>query len=416
MIRIAIIQFPGSNCERETAMAVRRAGMEPVDFLWNASPQKLADLDGFVIVGGFSYEDRSRAGIIAAMDPVMQMIRTQSELGKPVLGICNGAQILVETGLVPGLPNHQPAVALTDNWRVKNGIVMGTGFYNAWVHMRLADRFQFNAFTRRLTTKDILHIPVAHAEGRFLIPPALLLEMRAQGMGVFQYCNASGEISDEFPVNPNGSVDNIAAITNRAGNVMAMMPHPERTSFGDPIFESMRDYIASGEIQKVGPLHYQPRYPDVKNFQLAKNQHEMIIGLSVTDNQAVSVENALRKSGIPAIVKRYTHWAISCDSPETFNTLKNSDILFNPRKEYLVTSFASTSSLRVSEASELGNLFFLIRAKNDLQGFEQQKHLSGIEAMHHGVLWHLETEPQYRDVIIDSHILFNPVAHDCYIY
>src|SRR5215208_2855516 len=100
-MKIAIIQFPGSNCERETILAVKRAGMDPVEFLWNESTDRLAAMDGYIIVGGFSYEDRSRAGIIAALDPVMHELTIQSESGKPILGICNGAQILVETGLVP---------------------------------------------------------------------------------------------------------------------------------------------------------------------------------------------------------------------------------------------------------------------------------------------------------------------------
>ena len=147
-MRIAIVQFPGSNCERETILAVKRAGMEPVEFLWNQSKKALADFDGYIIVGGFSYEDRSRSGIIAALDPIMQIIREQSKLGKPILGICNGAQILVETGLVPGLENDAIGMALTDNKRMQNGQVLGTGFYNAWVDMRLTDNYQYNAFTR----------------------------------------------------------------------------------------------------------------------------------------------------------------------------------------------------------------------------------------------------------------------------
>src|SRR4051812_5292352 len=106
-ISIGVIQFPGSNCERETSLAVRRAQMEPVEFLWNEPIDKLIACDGYIIVGGFSYEDRSRSGAIAALDPIMQIIRQQSDNGKPVLGICNGAQILVETGLVPGIANHE---------------------------------------------------------------------------------------------------------------------------------------------------------------------------------------------------------------------------------------------------------------------------------------------------------------------
>ena len=129
-------------------LAVKRAGMEPVEFLWNTREHELADFAGYIIVGGFSYEDRSRAGAIAALDPIIQTLRAQSALGKPILGICNGAQILVETGLVPGLANDQVGMALTDNKRMRDGQVLGTGYYNAWINMRLADEFQYNAFTR----------------------------------------------------------------------------------------------------------------------------------------------------------------------------------------------------------------------------------------------------------------------------
>ena len=146
-MRIAIIQFPGSNCERETMLAVKRAGMEPVEFLWNESREKLREMAGYIIVGGFSYEDRSRAGIIAALDPVMQEIAIQSEKGKPVLGICNGAQVLVETGLVPGLENNKVGMVLTENKRVANGKILGTGYYNAWINMRAVNI-------------NVMHLPV----------------------------------------------------------------------------------------------------------------------------------------------------------------------------------------------------------------------------------------------------------------
>jgi phosphoribosylformylglycinamidine synthase I len=247
-MRIAVIQFPGSNCERETMLAIKRAGMEPVEFMWNGPKEQLRQMDGFVIVGGFSYEDRSRAGIIAALDPVMVEIKAQAENGKPILGICNGAQVLIETGLVPGLENNKLAMALAENKRVAHGKILGAGYYNAWVHIRLANEYQRNAFTRRLSAKDILRVPVAHAEGRFVMSPALLQEVVVQGLNVFQYCDAEGNVTDHFPINPNGSVQNTAAVSNKAGNVMAIMPHPERTENGDAILLSMRDYIAAGRF------------------------------------------------------------------------------------------------------------------------------------------------------------------------
>lgn len=412
-MQIAIIQFPGSNCERETMLAVKRAGMEPQEFLWNASKEKLASFDGYIIVGGFSYEDRSRAGAIAALDPIMRIIKTQSHLGKPVLGICNGAQILVETGLVPGVENDKVSMTLTDNKRVQHGKVLGTGYYNAWVNMRLSDEYQLNAFTKHLTPKDILHVPVAHGEGRFVIPPALLAEMQAHGLNVFQYCDEQGNIIDEFPVNPNGSINNIAAVTNKAGNVMAMMPHPERTLNGDRIFQSMRDYIKEGYAQRVAPLNYYPRQLPITSYQMPTEHHELIIDLMITDNHAMSVENALNHLGIKAKIKRQVHWEIACDSLATVEKIKTSGVLYNDRKEKIV----QTKTVKTSK-----NTVFLVRSKDDMLGKQKQQMLEdhfdvkNIQAIRHSVLWHVTCDENSINDIINSHILFNPYAHDYYYF
>ena len=413
-MRIAIIQFPGSNCERETMMAVKRAGMHPVEFLWNEPSAKLADFAGYIIVGGFSYEDRSRSGAIAALDPVMQLLRAQSDAGKPILGICNGAQILVETGLVPGLTHHQVGMALTDNKRERDGQVLGTGYYNAWINMCLADNFQYNAFTRLLKPKDILHVPIAHGEGRFVIPPGLLMEITENGLGVFQYCDATGVITDEFPVNPNGSVNNIAAVSNKAGNVMAMMPHPERTINGDAIFHSMRDYIAQSHVQQVQPMNYQPLPATITPFKTAS--HELIIDLVITDNHAMSVENALRHSNIPVKITRQIHWEIDCESPAVFDEIVASGVLFNDRKEVRITA---------AELKRKPQKTFLVRAREDMLGQEKKQMLEhhfgvkGIRNIRHGVLWSVagtEDLATLSEQVINSHILFNRNAHDCYDY
>jgi phosphoribosylformylglycinamidine synthase I len=411
-MRIAIVQFPGSNCERETILAVKRAGMEPVEFLWNEPKEKLIACSGYIIVGGFSYEDRSRSGIIAALDPIMQIIKTESKKGKPVLGICNGAQILVETGLVPGLDDDKIGLALTDNKRTQHGKVLGTGFYNAWVNMRLSDAYQLNAFTKTLKIKDILHIPVAHGEGRFVIPPALLEEIKLHGLNVFQYCDDKGNIIDEFPVNPNGSVNNIAAISNKAGNVMAMMPHPERTPNGDAIFHSMREYIIAGNFQATTPLHYYPRFAELTNY--SKQNHELLVDLMITDNHAVSVENALNHAGIPVKIKRLTHWEIVCDSIDTLEKIKESGVLFNDRKEILV---------KTPKTSREHERFFLTRAKEDMTGKQKQQMLEdhfdiqGIQAIRHSILWGVTAaNTNHIDSVINSHILLNPYAYDYYHY
>jgi phosphoribosylformylglycinamidine synthase len=412
-MRIAIVQFPGSNCERETMLAVKRAGMQPEEFLWNGSHEKLKDYAGYIIVGGFSYEDRSRAGVIAALDPIMQVIKSQSHIGKPILGICNGAQILVETGLVPGVENDALGMVLTDNKRVQNGKVLGTGFYNAWVNMRLSDHYQLNAFTRHLKPRDILSVPVAHAEGRFVIPPALLAEMQLLGANVFQYCDATGKIDDAFPVNPNGSIDNIAAVSNKAGNVMAMMPHPERTPNGDPIFRSMRDYIEEGYGPRVAPLNYYPRSQEMTGYRLPKDHHQVVIELMITDNQAITVENALNQLDLPVKIKRRIHWEIACDSLDVMEHIKASGVLFNDRKEKVV----SETGVRQKKA-----MTFLIRPKDDMVGLQMQQMLEnhfnvkGIRAIRHGILWEIAGDNNLINPIINSNILFNPYAHDYYYY
>ena len=412
-MRIAIVQFPGSNCERETILAVKRVGMQAIPFLWNEPREKLNEMDGFIIVGGFSYEDRSRAGIIAALDPVMQEIKTQSELGKPVLGICNGAQILVETGLVPGLENNKLAMALTENKRVAHGKVLGTGYYNAWINIRLSQDYQRNAFTRHLTPKDILRVPVAHAEGRFMLSNALWQEIEMQGQHIFQYCDAAGNIVDHFPVNPNGSLHNIAAISNKAGNVMAIMPHPERTLAGDPIFQSMRDYIADKHVEKTIPLHYYPRRASVTTYRKPQHTDECIVELIITDNHALTVQNTLHQLGIPVTVKRQLHWEIACESAEQLLQVKKSGVLFNDRKEIEVNSSPSASS-------------FLVRAKEDwigqqkIQTLNDHFQIPGIIAISHGILWHFTSKngniSNLVSDILNTNIIANPNAHDCYQY
>lgn len=414
-MQIAVVQFPGSNCERETILAIKRAGMQPVEFLWNESREKLRDMDGYVIVGGFSYEDRSRAGIIAALDPVMQEIKAQSEKGKPILGICNGAQILVETGLVPGLENDKLAMVLTDNKRIADGKILGTGFYNAWVNMRVSDDYQRNAFTKHLTPKDVLHIPVAHGEGRFVMSEALLQEVKMQGLNVFQYCDEKGAIIDEFPVNPNGSINNIAAISNKAGNVMAMMPHPERTTNGDAIFHSMRDYIAEGRTENVIPMQYYPRKNKTPVYQKPTVAHECIVELVITDNHALTVQNTLRQLGFPVTVKRQVHWEIHSHSTETIEKVKKSGVLFNERKETELTS---------AQMKTIPTL--LVRSKDNLIGQQRLQTLTDhfdiqdVAAIQHGVLWQFSCEnadmTDLLDKILQTNIIANPYAHDYYQY
>lgn len=415
-MRIAIIQFPGSNCERETALAVKRAGMQAVNFLWNQAKEDLLQMDGFIIVGGFSYEDRSRSGIIAALDPVLQIVRQESEKGKPVLGICNGAQILVESGMVPGLSADELGAALTDNKQIVNGKIQGTGFYNAWVQMRIAAHSSQNAFTRHIKPTQIFRLPVAHGEGRFIISDDLLNEMRSKGLIAFQYCDTDGHLQSEFPVNPNGSVENIAAITNASGNVMAMMPHPERVAECDAIFHSMREYIEEGCRRNEMTLHYMPPAVTVRDYALSPNAQELIVELNITDNHAMSVNQALKRMQQPFQVKRQIHWEIQCDATDIFHQVIASGVLFNPRKEVHFT---------VRPLCPQPNKRMLIRAKEDMQGQQKKQILEnhfgikGVQAVTQGILWQLDADHQEVELsleLMQSHLLFNRYSHDYYNY
>jgi phosphoribosylformylglycinamidine synthase I len=224
---ICVVQFPGVNCEYETARAAERAGMRAEVLRWNRPLKEFECFDGFILPGGFSYQDRVRAGAIAATDEVMGVIADQAAAGKPVLGICNGAQVLVEAGLVPGLEEGRVEMALAPNAGMGRG-----GYYCNWVYLRVACPPARCAVTRDLRAGEVLPVPVAHGEGRFTSSLEGLFDSLEAGEQVaFTYCDEAGGPARGFPDDPNGSERLSAAVTNAAGNVVAMMPHPERCSW-----------------------------------------------------------------------------------------------------------------------------------------------------------------------------------------
>jgi len=343
---IAIIQFPGSNTERETLMACRRVGLNPVEFLWNEAQENLSEFGGFVIVGGFSYEDRSRSGVIASLDPIMKQIKMEAAKGKPVLGICNGAQILVESGLVPGLKDHRVGMALTDNKRVQGGHVVGVGYYNTWVKLKMSAPSNRCAFTRHLKTGSWINVPLAHGEGRFIIPDELLKKMITNDQTVFRYCDDGGKIVDEFPTNPNGSMHNLAAVCNAQGNVMAMMPHPERTENGDAIFSSIKEFIEIGNPVSDYTLSFDRPHYKVANYETNGDSTEWVIDMIITDNEAASVHNALDHLGYNVSISRQTHWEIKThgDRKSILQKIDESGELYNSNKEFISKAIAKENT------------------------------------------------------------------------
>jgi phosphoribosylformylglycinamidine synthase len=223
---VAVLQLPGVNCEYETQRTLERAQLRAEIFRWNLPASDLEAFDAFVLPGGFSFEDRIRAGVVAAKVPALEVVGRQAEAGKPVLGICNGAQVLVEAGLVPGTRPGRVEMALAAN---RGG---WSGYYCDWVAVRVHKTGAETAFTSRFEDGEIFPVPMAHAEGCFTVrDPAAMREWAESGQVPLRYVSPSGEPEPEFPHNPNGSLLGAAGVTNPAGNVLAFMPHPERAAF-----------------------------------------------------------------------------------------------------------------------------------------------------------------------------------------
>lgn len=258
MGRVAVIQFPGVNCEAESARALRRAGLEAEIFRWTRGARELREFDAYVLPGGFSYQDRVRAGALAAKDPMVEVLGEEAERGKPVLGICNGAQVLVEAGLVPGVGGT------VDLALARNRMAGRDGYYARWIHVRV--EASDCLFTRGLPEGTVLPLPVAHGEGRFTSRRAdRLAALVRSGQAPLRYANAFGETTDRFPDNPNGSQAAVAAVCNPRGNVLAMMPHPERAQelgalprdlggeWGDRRDRALEMALAGEDVEAAGP-------------------------------------------------------------------------------------------------------------------------------------------------------------------
>ena len=231
-MKIGVVTFPGSNCDYDCYKAVQEGlGAEAI-FLWHTE-HDLQGVDAVFLPGGFSYGDYLRAGAIAAHSPIMREVIAFANAGGPVAGVCNGFQILCEAGLLPG--------ALMRNRSLK--------FRSRPVYL-LVEKSQ-PPFTSDYTVGQVLQVPIAHGEGCYTADPEILDDLEATGRVVFRYCDAVGTVTPE--ANPNGSARGIAGIVSSAGNVLGMMPHPERvvdpvlgSTDGLGLFQSVADFLVVG--------------------------------------------------------------------------------------------------------------------------------------------------------------------------
>ncbi len=233
-MKFGIVVFPGSNCDHDAYHAAKHVLGQDAEFLWHKDTG-LKGADALILPGGFSYGDYLRTGAIARFSPIMREVQAFAAKGGPVLGICNGFQILLEAGLIPG--------AMLRNRTVK--------FVCAHVNIRVEQTD--TPFTCAGRKGQVLRIPIAHGEGNYFAAPDVLAKLEANRQVIFRYTTPEGEVTDE--ANPNGSIHGIAGLCNDARNVVGMMPHPERacesalgSADGLVVLESVVQSVKSGAL------------------------------------------------------------------------------------------------------------------------------------------------------------------------
>lgn len=231
-MKFGVVTFPGSNCDYDSYMVVKEQLGQCVEFIWHKDAD-VSHFDCIILPGGFSYGDYLRTGAIARYSPVMGSVMEYAGRGGLVIGICNGFQILLESGLLPGAMLRNRALRFICK------------------HVYLRCEAEDTPFSNRLKIGEVLKIPIAHTDGNYYAYDADVSELEKNRQVIFRYCADSGEVTDT--ANPNGSIGNIAGICNRSRNVFGMMPHPERASEsllgsadGLKIFQSIYAHVALG--------------------------------------------------------------------------------------------------------------------------------------------------------------------------
>jgi phosphoribosylformylglycinamidine synthase subunit PurQ / glutaminase len=229
-VRFGVVVFPGTNCDQDTLHALQTVFHQPADPIWHESTD-LAGYDCVILPGGFAHGDYLRAGAIARFSPVMAAVERFARADGLVWGICNGFQVLLEAGLLPGAMQRNASLR----------------FRCDWAHVRV--EHNRSPYTASCQPGQVLRLPIAHGEGNYFAPPDLLARLEAQGQILLRYCDASGAVTPA--ANPNGSAGNVAGLASAGGNVFALMPHPERASEallggtdGRWLFESVLSRVA----------------------------------------------------------------------------------------------------------------------------------------------------------------------------
>ena len=290
-MRTSVIVFPGSNCDRDVKVALQRITSKPVNMVWHGD-SAVPTCDLIVLPGGFSYGDYLRCGAMAAHSPIMRDVIAKAKAGTPVLGICNGFQVLCESGLLPGI--------LMRNASLK--------FVCRDVHLRVerADTM----FTTRYKQGEVIRIPVAHGDGNYFAAPDVLARLKGENRVAFRYATAKGEITAD--ANPNGAQDNIAGIVSESGRILGMMPHPERLyenalggTDGRRMFESLAEAPDEDADEAEAEADKQPagkrRAPQRQEPKDSKNTSVPASPLPVPASAGKSEDKPAEKGGAEVV-------------------------------------------------------------------------------------------------------------------
>ncbi len=423
MFRVAIIYFPGTTGVPQVQHALLAVGLSYQRVLWNTT-ESLSQYDAFILPAGFSFGDRIRAGVIAAHTPVMQQLCQAAQQGKPILGIGNGCNILVEAGLLPGATPLGLAGALTTNVRSKTQGIMGVGLYHSAVHIKYIAPTQRSVFTSQLALNAILPAQVNDRAGAFVFPLDLLNALERNQQILFKYCTASGTVENDFPVNPNGSQASIAGLCNPTGNVVGYIPELERDEQGAVLFQGLRQSLAQPITPITQPLPWHPNPIIIRRYQSAIESLDFYVQTAQTQAASRSAETVLQRAGFNVHVQCQQYWEVWHDAPtervtELMKTIINSSVLFQPQLDHYQLQWQPDNTTVTVLVRDITDYI----GKYAIQQLHHQYNVTELENCLQGIIWKF-TLPATTDIterlqqvsqMLQTYLFYNPYSQIAYL-
>lgn len=390
--------------------------------LWNQL-DGLDQYDAFILPAGFSYGDRIRPGVVAAHSPMMQALKQAAQRGKPILGIGNGCQILIEAGLLPGVSPGVLAGATTLNVRKQAQDIIGVGLHHSKVYLKHVAPERRTVFTAGVDTSTIIAGRVADSAGNFIFSEELTLELEHNQQILFKYCTEQGVVLNDFPTNPNGSMWGIAGLCDPAGNVVGYIPELERDEQGTMLMAGLQRSLTQSSVSKTQPLRWQPGTVTIKPYHPSVESLDIYVSSLQSQYSARMAEMMLQRYGFQVQVRCQQYWEIWHDVEKSqleqfTKMLVHSGMLLD----------SSIDQYHFEKTVTPNTMNILVRNINDYEGkyvAEQLRHtysVMGIGNIMKGTIWELSfptasaTERMnLAGQILQTYILYNPYAQECMV-